>query len=247
MWLAGAPEALRKNLGMALLPQADLAIGLMLLAREDPALAAREDTASFFVAVVLTVVAMNEILGPILTRIGLKRSGDLGQDRTRLIDFLEEENIVTGLSAETKSEAIEQLTDLLIHSHHLDALDREAFLESVLRREDEASTCLGAGLAVPHGILPEKTRMVGVMGLSEEGLPFETPDGRPVHCMVLLATPPDERDRHLKVLATLVRVVGREERIRDALFRARSPAHAYEILHGEEAEVFNYFLDEASD
>jgi mannitol/fructose-specific phosphotransferase system IIA component (Ntr-type) len=65
--------------------------------------------------------------------------------------------------------------------------------------------------------------------------------------MVLLATPPDERDRHLQVLAALVRVVGREEQIRDALFRARSPAHAYEILHGEEAEVFNYFLDDRRD
>ena len=31
----------------------------------------------------------------------------------------------------------------------------------------------------------------------------------------------------------------------DQLFRAKSPAHAYEILHGDEAEGFNYFLDDA--
>lgn len=244
MRLAGATDALRKNLGMALLPQAGLAIGLVLLVRDDPDLASRTEELSLFVAVVLTVVMMNEILGPILTRIGLSRAGEVGRDRTRLIDFLDEHNIVVDLRAATKEEAIAKLTDLLIHTHHLDTLDRDAFLGSVYEREAQASTCLGAGLAIPHGILPEKTRIVGVMGLSREGLPFEAPDGKPVHCMVLLGTPPDLRDRHLQVLASLVRVVGREGPLRQALFAAVTPAHAYEILHGEESDDFNYFLEE---
>ncbi len=245
MSFVGATDALRKNLGMALLPQAGLAIGLVLLVRDDPIFASRTEELSLFVAVVLTVVTMNEILGPILTNLGLSRSGEVGRDRTRLIDFLDEENIVVNLEASTKEEAIARLTDLLIHSHHLDDLDRDAFLTSVYERESQASTCLGAGLAIPHGILPEKSRMVGVMGLSREGLPFETPDGKPVHCMVLLGTPPDERDRHLQVLASLVRVVGREEELREALFAADTSAHAHDILHsGEEAEDFNYFLEE---
>jgi len=244
MSFAGATDTLRKNLGLALLPQAGLAIGLVLLIRDDPILSTHEDAISLFVAVVLTVVTMNELLGPIMTRYGLKRSGEFGRDRTRLIDFLDEENIVTDMQAETKEEAIEQLADLLLHTHHLDGLDREAFLDSVLKRESEASTCLGAGFALPHGILPEGQRMVGVMGLSRDGLDLPTPDNKKVHMMVLLATPPDQRDRHLQVLATLVRVVGRAPEMRDALFAAKSPAHAYEILHGEEAEHFNYFLED---
>ena len=86
--------------------------------------------------------------------------------------------------------------------------------------------------------------MVGVMGLSREGLPFETPDGRPIHCMVLLATPRGQRDRHLEVLAALARTLATDPSLQHQLYNAGSPAHAYEILHGEETEDFNYFLED---
>jgi mannitol/fructose-specific phosphotransferase system IIA component (Ntr-type) len=62
--------------------------------------------------------------------------------------------------------------------------------------------------------------------------------------MVLLVTPPEERNRHLQVLAALARIVGQNEAVREQLFHAQSAAHAWELLHGEETEGFNYFLDE---
>ena len=111
-------------------------------------------------------------------------------------------------------------------------------------REAQASTCLGGGLAVPHGILPSGYPMVGAMALSREGLGFETPDGRPVHCMVLLGTSPEERDRHLQVLAALARTIGVDPAFQEQLFNSTSAAHAWEILHGEDSEDFNYFLAE---
>ena len=85
--------------------------------------------------------------------------------------------------------------------------------------------------------------ILGVMGLSREGLAFETPDGKPVHCMVLLGTPPSQRDRHLEVLSALARVV-QEPSHREELFHSTSAAHAYVVLHTEEFEEFNYFLEE---
>jgi len=85
--------------------------------------------------------------------------------------------------------------------------------------------------------------MLGVMGISEDGLPFDSPDGEPVHCVVLLATPGGERDRHLEVLAALARTIGADPAIQHQLYRARSAAHVYEILLGEDAEDFNYFLE----
>ena len=160
-----------------------------------------------------------------------------------MIDFLQEENIRTGFRARDKTEAISALVDLLIRSHGLAGTDRQALLESVLEREDQASTCLGGGLAVPHGILPEGYPMLGVMALSREGLNFETPDGRPVHCVVLLGTAPEERDRHLQVLATLARTIGIDPAFQEQLFNAASAAHAWEILHGDNSEDFNYFLE----
>jgi Kef-type K+ transport system membrane component KefB/mannitol/fructose-specific phosphotransferase system IIA component len=239
---ARATERVRKNLGLALVPQAGVAVGLVLLIQEDPRFA---EVSGLFAAVVLTVVTVNEIVGPVLTRIALTRAGEIGRDRLRLIDFLQEEQILTDFTAPTKEAAISRLVDHLLRTHGLRGVDREELLASVLERESQGSTCLGGGLAVPHGILPEGEAMVGVMALSRDGLDFESPDGRPVHCMVLLGTAPEERDRHLQVLAALARTVGTDRAFQDQLFDSQSPAHAYELLHGEESEDFNYFIEDA--
>ena len=243
MRFANATDRVRKNLGLALIPQAGVAVGLVVVLQADPAFSGLADQ---FAAVVLTVVTFNEILGPLLTRYSLERAGEIGRDRMRLIDFLQEENIAVGFQAETKTQAIEKLVDLLISSHDMRGVHKQTLLDSVLAREAEASTCLGGGLSVPHGILPNSLPMVGVMALSREGLHFDTPDGRPVHCMVLLGTANDERDRHLQVLATLASNVGTDHAFQEQLFNANSPAHAYEILHGDESEAFNFFLDDES-
>ena len=240
MRLAGATEKVRKNLGLALVPQAGVAVGLIILVHENPVFAPIRD---LFLAVGLTAVAFNDIIGPIFARYALDRSGDLGKDRPRLIDFIHEENIITDFQADSKADAIRQLTDLLIRSNHLN-VNRDRLLKSILDREREVSTCIGGGLAIPHGVLEEGSKMVGVMGLSSKGLRFETPDGMPVHCMVLLATPPEQRERHLEVLAALARAIGSDRYIQRQLYHAKSPAHASEILHHEELEDFNYFLEE---
>ncbi len=240
--LGGATDKVRKYLGPALLPQAGLAIGLVLILQDDPALADRQEMTHLMLAVVLTVVTLNEIIGPILTKMALVRSGEAGGDRRRLLDFIQEQNISTDFTAETMSEAIEKSIDHMIQSHHI-KVDRDTLLASVLERESQASTCVGGGLAVPHAILPAGHPMVGVMGLSKSGLAFETPDDRPVHCVVLLASSMDESMRHLQILATLARTIGTDPTMQDRLFNASSPAHAAEILHGEESEDFNVFLE----
>lgn len=242
MRLAGATRRIRENLGIALVPQAGLALGLVLLVTSDPAFAATRGT---LLAVCLTLVTLNELVGPILTRRALHRSGDAGKDRARVIDFIHEENIVTKLRAATKEEAIEKLVDVLIETNHL-VLDRDRLLRQVLDRERGMSTCVGDGLAIPHGELDGGAAMLGAIGISREGLDFETPDGRPVHCIILLATPASQRDRHLEVLAALARAVSSDHAIRDQLYAARSAAHAYELLHVyDESEDYNRFLEDA--
>ena len=101
------------------------------------------------------------------------------------------------------------------------------------------------GLATPHGDLHDGENMVGVSEPCREGLAFDTPDGTPVHCIVLLATPESGRERHLEVPAGLARHVGTDRPMQERLFNAKSPGHAYEIIHGGEAEGFNYFLEDA--
>jgi len=241
MKVAGAPVSLRNNLGLALVPQAGVAVGLLLKVRESPLM---DTIGHTFIVVGVATVALNEIIGPLTTRWALKRSGDLGKDRPRLIDFILEPNIVTGFKVDTKEEAIGQLVDLLMRSHRLTEVNRDALVSDILRREKAMSTCVGRGMFLPHAEFEGIPRLLGVMAISGEGLPFETPDGLPVHCITLLVVPPEQRQRHLEVLAALARSVGSDPAIQLQLFHASSPAHVHEVLHAEEFEDYNYFLEE---
>ncbi len=239
MRMAKGTDNVRRYLGFGLIPQAGVAVGLLLEIQDNPALA---ETASLILAVGVTAVAVNEIIGPILVKVGLSRSGNLGKDRARLIDFIHEENIVTEFYAETQEEAIGQLADLMISSHGLQ-IDRDKFVAGVLEREKFMSTCIGRGMGVPSGEIESGEGIVGVMGISRRGLPFGTPDGLPLRCMVLLASPPQLRERHQEVQAVLARSIGSDWSLQLQLYNAKTPAHVYEILHAEEFEDYNYFLD----
>ncbi|MBN1961259.1 MAG: PTS sugar transporter subunit IIA [Deltaproteobacteria bacterium] len=244
MKLARSTKAIRRYLGPALIPQAGVAVGLVVILQEDPTFAS---ISGLFGAVVLMAVTINELVGPVMTRWSLAKSGDIGQDRSRLLDFLQEENIITNLNAANMAEAIERLVALLVRSHRLIKVDEKELRKMVMMREAEVSTCIGGGLAIPHGELAGCKQMYGVMGLSSKGMAIETPDGEPIHCIVLLATPPDQRRRHLEVLAAIAQTIGFDPEIKQRLFHAKSPAHAHEILHDSDALSFNYYLDEEND
>lgn len=238
--LAGAPSRMRNYMGLAMIPHASIAVGLMLLIQSDPVF---KPYSEMIIAVGLSVVALSEIIGPLGTRFALARSGEIGQAEPRLLDFLPESNITVDLTAGNKREAIEKLALQLVHTHQLQ-IDAATLIESVMTREHDVSTCIGEGLMIPHAEIGEGEELLGVMAISRKGLPFETPDGIPVHCVVLLATPPSQRAHHLEVLAALARAIGFDPHLRQQLFAAKTAAHACEVLHAKEATEFNYFMED---
>ena len=62
--------------------------------------------------------------------------------------------------------------------------------------------------------------------------------------MVLLAIPADQMGRHLEVLTAFARAATSDRGVQQQLYHAKSPAHAYEVLHAEESEDFNSFLED---
>ncbi|MFT5233957.1 MAG: PTS system fructose-specific IIC component [Candidatus Krumholzibacteriia bacterium] len=241
MRLARGTQNVRRYLGFGLIPQAGVAVGLLLDVQNNPLLA---EKASLILAVGVAAVAINEIIGPILVRYGLSKSGNMGQDRARLIDFIHEENIVTDFHAETKEDAIRQLTELMISSHGLQ-INPDDFVADVLERESHMSSCVGNGLSIPYGEVEGTEDIVGVMGISQDGLPFSTPDGLRLRCMVLMAVTSEGRRRRVEIQGVMARAIGFDWSLRHQLYAAHTPAHVYEILHAEEFEDHNYFLEES--
>lgn len=241
MWMAGVPEKVRRYLGPALLPHGGVAVGLIFFVQAEPGLAYLADTV---VALGLATLAVNQLVGPSVTRLALERAGEAAKDRPRLLDFLSEQRIVVGLQAKTKREVIEVLADRLYATTTM-PLPKDEFVARVMERELDASTCLGKGFMIPHAVLDEGTEVHGVLGLSAEGMELGSYDGRAIHAVVLLATPTSDRQRHLEILAAFAAAITRNVSLREQLYAVGSAAHAYEILHAEDSEEMNYFLDEA--
>lgn len=241
MSAAQAPERVRRYLGLALLPHGGVAVGLIFVVQGDPRLA---HMAEGVVTVGLAALAVNQLIGPSATRFALARASEVAKDRPRLLDFLTEQRIVVGLQGGSREEIIQQLADRLYATSEL-PITKAEFIAQVLEHEEVESTFLGKGLMIPHASLQTGSKVFGVLGLSARGLELGASDGREVHAVVLLATPEDERQRHLEVISAFASAITRDASLREQLYGARSPAHAYDIIHADDAEDLNYFLDEA--
>ncbi|WP_237607306.1 cation:proton antiporter domain-containing protein [Roseimaritima sediminicola] len=244
MGLADVPTRVRNNLGLALLPHGGVAVGLIFLVQDNVHL---QDVADTVTTVGLAALAINQLLGPSGTRLALSRAGETGKDAPRLLDFLDEQHISVDVAGNTKEEVIRCLANQLYATTHRPSLPQEDFVQRVLEREQMATTCLSQGLMIPHAILDQGEDITGILGISSNGLDLDTPDGQPVHAVLLLATPPTDRKRHLEVLAAFARAITRDLNLREQLYHARSAAHAYDVLHAEDAEEFNYYIEDALD
>ena len=241
MSLSGVTDNVRNYLGIALMPHGGVAVGLILLVQNE----SYSDEIKQTVATVgLAALAINQLLGPSATRFALGRSGEDHKDRPRLLDFLQEQRINTSLQHGTREEIIRELSAMLYSTSPMD-LAQEEFVQRVVKRDSMETTCLGEGLMIPHAIIGDGDEIKGVLGISSKGLQLDAPDGRPVHAVLLLATPENERTKHLEVLAAFATAITRDINLREQLYHARSPAHAYDVIHADEAEDLNYFLEDA--
>ena len=241
MSLSGVTDNVRNYLGIALLPHGGVAVGLILLVPELPC---SDEVKQTVTTVGLAALAINQLLGPSATRFALGRAGEDHKDRPRLLDFIQEQRIDTSLQQGTREEIIRHLSSLLYSTSKM-KMKEEDFVGLVLARDAVATTCLGEGLMIPHAIISEGNEIKGVLGISSKGLHLDAPDGRPVHAVLLLATPENERIKHLEVLAAFATAITRDVNLREQLYHARSPAHAYDVIHADEAEDLNYFLEDA--
>jgi len=240
-FISKAPERVYKNIGSALIPQAGVAIGLVIMAGEIEAL---NPVISFLTTLVLAVVAINEIVGPPMTKLALIKSGDANQDRPKLIEFLVEDYILSNMKSKNKDDAIIELIDFFIKSHKGSNELKEEISRSVIERENLSSTAIGHGIAIPHGTIKEGPIIWGALGLSKEGIEFDAIDKKPVHLFILIITPIDHKnDLHLAVLSEISKMLSVDE-IREKIFASNTAAEICETLIHQENRNFNPFLDE---
>jgi len=229
------------NMPLGLVPQAGLAIALVVLVDGDARIP--PEVRSLVTTLVLAAVVVNEIIGPFAARLALKRSGEVGKDRSRLVEFLQEEHIKVGLKAADKWDAMNQLCDFLLRAHCATHIKKAVLLERCMAREMSWTQAVGAETAIIHGRIASGPAIQGVLGICAKGVDFGAPDGLPVRLILMIVTPRDHEERHLEVLAGLAAMAA-DEVIRSRLKAARDANEAWEIIESRETPDYNSFLED---
>ena len=232
------------NTGFGLVPQAGVAIGLVVLLSGDNRFP--QEFRQLIETVVLGAVVVNEIVGPFFTRFALRRTNEIDKDRRRLIEFLHEEFIVVNLEAHDKWDALAKITDFYCKTHHTPLSERDQLYATIETREKEQSTGIGLGAAIPHGRIERGSGIRGVLAIIKNDIDFEAIDGEPVRIVMLVVTPKGYEKEHLEVMASLARMVSHDD-IRTRLLAAINANDAWEIIESEETPTYNYFLTDESD
>jgi len=151
----------------------------------------------------------------------------------RLTDILDKSSIVADLQASDKTEALEILVAAM--TSNTEAVNKQEILNVLLEREELGSTGIGDGIAIPHGKTPEITQIISGFGLSKQGIPFDSLDGKPAHLFFLLVAPENSVGTHLKMLARISRMLKNVE-FRKKLLEANSQLEIYQIISEEDGK-----------
>lgn len=119
----------------------------------------------------------------------------------RITDLLDKRSIDLNAVPQNKNDALDQAVALMVKSGKIK--DQEAYRKQVYEREEEGTTGVGEGIAIPHG----KCDAVTAPGLAamviKDGVDFDSMDGEPVHLLFLIAAPNTKDNVHLDVLSKL--------------------------------------------
>lgn len=121
-----------------------------------------------------------------------------------LIDAINVKTVKIPLKSKNKDKVIKELLSVLKHSGKLK--DVKTAEKAILEREKLASTGLGGGIAIPHAKVPGISELIVVVGISPEGIDFDSLDGEPSTIFFLLLAAPEQTQEHLGALTEIAKI-----------------------------------------
>lgn len=146
-----------------------------------------------------------------------------------LAELLSPKRVIANMEATEHWPAIKELVDHLISSGDLAASKRTPVLEAFRDRENQCSTGIGAGIAIPHAFLDDIDNVIAIFGRSIEGIDFCALDNAPVHYVVLFIVPRSQYTLHLKTLAAIAKKLNSGD-VRNLLATAATGEEIIKIL-----------------
>jgi len=124
-----------------------------------------------------------------------------GMKKISFGEKLKKNQILLDLKGESRDEIIRELAKCLKDNEKI--VDFDGFLEHVFKRENEASTGIGNGVAIPHARTNRVSDFIVAIGRKSPGIDFQAVDGKPVEIVILMGTPLTKVNMYLKLLSHL--------------------------------------------
>ncbi|MBC8471243.1 MAG: PTS sugar transporter subunit IIA [Planctomycetes bacterium] len=144
-------------------------------------------------------------------------------------DFVCFEATIPEFQTSDRDGAIGELVSSLEKAGKLGKNNAKAITRAVIKRENEASTGMGKGVAVPHVKHKAVKGVVVAIGQSGAGIDFSALDKQPVYSVILLISPANEPDKHLQAMENIFRNL-QYEKFRRFLRQCRSAEQIEDLL-----------------
>lgn len=174
----------------------------------------------------------NMLQGNIQGEVSVKRL--LSKMRMIISEILKVENIKISLDSGKKLEAIKEMVDLLSQNGAVgNVVD---FLNSIYLREELQSTAIFPHVAIPHARTPSAKKIILAIGISREGIEFESEDGELTNVIFLIATNGESHSKYLKLLSQITSVIKTNDVV-GSLLNANSELEVCQIIEDAETKV----------
>jgi mannitol/fructose-specific phosphotransferase system IIA component (Ntr-type) len=120
--------------------------------------------------------------------------------------LLSADQIILDMKSVEHWPAIVELVEHLVAVGKLPATFKDEVLAALKTREDQVSTGIGSGVAIPHAFSDELGEVTAIFGRSKTGIDFEAIDNAPVHFIILFIVPRKDYHLHLRTLAAIAKM-----------------------------------------
>ncbi|MCX5634474.1 MAG: PTS sugar transporter subunit IIA [Planctomycetota bacterium] len=155
----------------------------------------------------------------------------------KFADFVCFEAIIPKLKSTSRDGAITEIVSAIDKAGKLGKGNREEIIKAAIKREKEASTGIGKGVAIPHVKHPSVKNVVAAIGQSSSGIDFSSLDKQPVYSVILLISPVDNPDRHLQAMENIFKHL-QQEKFRKFLRQSETASQIEDLLREADENPF---------
>lgn len=153
----------------------------------------------------------------------------------KLYSLLAEDLILLDLKSRSREDVLKEMVDLLKTKNKITKV--KELYEKLIQREKLGSTAIGAGVAIPHCKLKGIKAPLFLLGVSKQGVNFDSLDGKPSNVFFMVISSLDNPGMNLQALAAIAKLVRKANALPMRILEAQNPKTVIEVVREEEEKL----------